>query len=54
MKKKLVIELTECDLEEFKGVVYNNESVKWSYIIDGVGDVEVEFISEDESIQRNQ
>ena len=54
MKKKLVIELTECDLEEFKNVVYNNKSLKWDYTIDGVGDVEVEFIPEDEAFQRNQ
>ena len=50
----LEIVITECDLEDFKDVVYSNKSVKWSYSIDGVGDVEVEFISEDEAHQRNQ
>jgi len=51
---KLEIVITECDLEDFNNIVYNNKNIHWSYPLDGVGLIDVEFISEQEDFDRNQ
>lgn len=46
------IVLAENDLEDFKNVVYGNENITWLEHIEGVGKVDIEFISLDEYEQR--
>ncbi|BCD92254.1 hypothetical protein fh0823_23930 [Francisella halioticida] len=49
---KIELVITEHDLEEFKGIVYHNDNMHWSADLDNVGAVDVEFISQDEYLQR--
>jgi hypothetical protein len=48
------IEITENDLELLHGVAFNNETIDWTYISDDGVAVNVEFMSEDELMQRSK
>jgi len=51
---KLEIVITEGHLEDFKNVVYSNTNMRWKEPLKGVGLIDVEFISGEESFQRGQ
>jgi hypothetical protein len=51
---KLEIVITEGHLEDFKNVVYSNTNMRWKEPLNGVGLIDVEFISGEESFQRGQ
>ena len=50
----LEIVITEDDLENFKEIVYGNTNIRWREPLEGVGLINVEFISSEESFQRGQ
>ena len=47
VERRIAVPLSEYDLECLKDVVYDNENLKWVFKLDDVGDVEIEFISEE-------
>ena len=50
----LEIVIREGDLKDFKGVVYDNQNIKRTEPLEGIGLINVEFISGEENYQRNQ
>lgn len=42
--KKVVVDITECDIDEFKNVVYRNRSFSWVFPTTDGEDIEIEFI----------
>ena len=53
-RMKIEVEITEGDIELFRDIVYNNDTLDWQYdTAEGVP-IDVEFISEDELEQRNR
>jgi hypothetical protein len=51
---KLEIVIIESDLEDLKRIVYENSNIHWEESLDGVGLIDIELISQDESVQREK
>lgn len=45
--QRITIEITECDLDNFKDVVYNGSSFSWTFPTDETKEeIEIEFVPE--------
>ena len=48
------VPITEYDLENFKSIVYDNDSFEWAFVTDKGRYITLKFMSEDEAEQREQ
>jgi hypothetical protein len=51
--QKISIPITESDIEDFKAMLKENTTISWTFCGINGEDIVVEFMSEDELIQRN-
>jgi len=51
--QKISVPITELDIEELKTMLKENTTISWTFSDENGNDIVVEFMSEDELIQRN-
>ena len=52
--QRIEIDITESDAEDFKGVAWGNDTIKWTFNTIGSNlPIDITFMSEDELEQRN-
>ena len=51
--QKISVPITELDIEELKTMLKDNTTISWTFSDENGNDIVVEFMSEDELIQRN-
>ena len=54
-KRTIYIPISESDIDMFKGIVYDNETMEWMFPIEQDGEwIDIVFMSEDEHEQRSK
>jgi len=52
-KRSIYIPISECDLDLFKDIVYDNSTIEWSFPTEQDGEwIDIVFMSDDEHEQR--
>ena len=54
MKEYINIPITEFDLQDFKDIVYDNDTITWVFNTSEGREVELRFMSQDEYEQREK
>ena len=54
MREYIDIAIEEMDLEDLKGIVYDNDTIMWVFTTSGGTEVELRLMSQDEYEQRNK